>query len=88
MNEHLRRAVEAMESGASDVRALSTRSLVEARARLRRALSEAHEHLDDDEVAEAAAEDDVLSRLERQSQDIADELRRVERLMRDRTGRD
>lgn len=83
MNEQLRRAVEALETGAREARALSARSLLQARERLRRALSEAHTHLEDG--AEGTGEpEDAFSRLDRQSRDIADDLRRVERLMKER----
>lgn len=84
MNEHLRRAVEALEEGAAEVRVLSARSLDAARARLRRTLDEAEEHF---QAAEAEPED-VVGRLDRQSREIAEELRRVERLMKQRTGRE
>lgn len=85
MNENLRRAVEALESGVADVRNLSVHSLARARARLRRALDDAEAHLAEEELEPEP--EDVIGRLDRQSREIADELRRVERLMRERTGR-
>ena len=79
-------AVEALEAGAAEVRALSSHSLARARARLRRALDEAETHLAEDE--QEPDPEDVVSRLDRQSREIAEELRRVERLMRQRTGQE
>jgi hypothetical protein len=84
VNENLRRAVEALESGAAEVRALSVHSVASARARLRRALDDAEEHLAREEEPDP---EDVIGRLDRQSREIAEELRRVERLMRERSGR-
>jgi hypothetical protein len=85
VNENLRRAVEALESGVADVRDLSVHSIARARERLRRALDDAETHLARDE--NDSEPEDVIGRLDRQSREIADELRRVERLMRERTGR-
>jgi hypothetical protein len=85
VNENLRRAVEALEAGAAEVRALSVHSVVRARARLRRALDDAESHLTEEELEPEP--EDVVGRLDRQSREIAEELRRVERLMRERTGR-
>lgn len=86
MNEHLRRAVDALESGAADVRGLSARSTSQLRSRLRRTVEEVLEHLEEDEQDAGFAEEDVVSRLDRQSRQIAEDLRRVERLMKQRMG--
>lgn len=83
MNEQFRRALEAVEAGTAEARLLSMRSLSQARERLRRALDEAQVHLEDDEVSPEP--EDVFSRLDRQSRDIAEDLRRADRLMRRRT---
>lgn len=87
MNEHLRRAVQALEAGARDVRELSSSSTTQVRARLRRAVEEALDHLEADEATSFEPED-VMSRLDRQSRDIAEDLRRAERLMKQRMGRE
>ncbi|MGI8827047.1 MAG: hypothetical protein ACR2JC_15670 [Chloroflexota bacterium] len=86
MNEHLRRAIEALESGAADVRSLSVRSGADVRQRLRQTVDEVLTHLEEDEIVEATEPEDIMSRLARQSQDIADDLRRAEELMKRRTG--
>ncbi|MGH2442214.1 MAG: hypothetical protein ACRDFX_03500 [Chloroflexota bacterium] len=88
MNDTVRKAIEALEAGAAEARSSSSRSVSEARARLHRAIREASSHLDGDPESELPPEpEDIISRLQRQSQDIAEDLRRVERLMHDRTGR-
>jgi hypothetical protein len=88
MNEHLRRAVEALEAGAADVRSLSSRSAGQVRSRLRTTVEEVLEHLESEERAGIDQSDDIMSRLDRQSRDIAEDLRRVERLMKRRTGQE
>jgi hypothetical protein len=87
MNEHLRRAVDALEQGAMEARALSYRSAEELRIRLSRTVEEVLEHLEADEEAGQQPED-VIGRLDRQAKDIAEDLRRVDRLMRQRMGRE
>jgi predicted transcriptional regulator len=87
MNEHLRRAVDALEQGAMEARALSYRSAEELRIRLSRTVEEVLEHLEADEEASQQPED-VIDRLDRQAKDIAEDLRRVDRLMRQRMGRE
>ena len=86
MNENLRRAVEALQSGASDVSRLSTRSASEVRARLRETVEEVLDHLEEDERARAGEPEHVMSKLDRQSKEIAEDLRRVDDLMKRRTG--
>jgi hypothetical protein len=85
MNEPLRRALEALEQGAAEARALSTRSADQLRRTLSRTVEEVLTHLEEDEEARQEPED-VISRLDRQAQDIAEDLRRVDRLMRERLG--
>jgi RecJ-like exonuclease len=80
LNEHLRRAIDALETGVTDLRALSGRSAPDVRRRLRRTVEEVLEHLEADE--DGSAPEDIMSRLERQSRDIAEDLRRAERLMK------
>ncbi len=46
------------------------------------------EHLEADEQLRGPDPEDVMNRLERQSQDIAEDLRRVDRLMKRRMGMD
>lgn len=87
MNEHLRRAVQALEAGAQDVRELSSSSTGQVRARLRRAVNEVLDHLEADEATSSEPED-IVSKLDRQSREIAEDLRRAERLMKQRMGRD
>jgi hypothetical protein len=85
MNEHLRRAVRALETGAAEARDLADVSVPEVRRRLRRTVEEVLDHLEAD--AEDAEPEDLFSSLDRKSRDIAEDLRRAERLMRERTGR-
>jgi len=84
MNEHLKRAIEALEVGATEARDLSMRSADAVRDRLRNAVDEALTHLERD----SEQPDDVMSHLDRQSKSIADDLRRAERLMKQRLGRE
>ena len=86
MNEHLRRAVAALEAGARELRGSSARSAGEIRGRLRRTVDEVLTHLEEDERVRDVEPEDIVGRLDRQSRDIADDLRRVERLMKQRTG--
>ena len=86
MNEHLRRAMEALENGVAGVREASSSSSGQVRDRLRQTVEEVLEHLERDQ--QDSPPEDTMSRLDRQSREIADELRRVERLMRQRTGMD
>jgi hypothetical protein len=86
MNEHLRRALEALESGAADARRRSAESAGHVRDSLRRTTEEVLHHLEEDARTPEAEADELMSRLGRQSRDIAEDLRRVERLMRKRTG--
>ena len=88
MNEHLRRALESLERGAVEARAASSRSTDDLRRRLRRTVEEVLEHLEDDSDARAAEPEDVITRLDRQAKDIAEDLRRAERLMRQRMGQE
>jgi len=84
MNEHLKRAIEALEVGATEARDLSMRSADAVRDRLRNAVDEALTHLERD----SEQPEDVMSHLDRQSKSIADDLRRAERLMKQRLGRE
>lgn len=88
MNEHLRRAVQALEAGAADVRNLSLQSTGQVRHRLRATVDQILTHLEADERADQGEPEDIVARLARQSQDIADDLRRAEELMKRRTGRE
>lgn len=88
MNENLRRAMEALEAGAADLRAISGRSASQVRARLQRTVEEVLTHLEAEERAQQGSPEDIFSTLDRQSRDIAEDLRRAERLMRERTGRE
>jgi hypothetical protein len=85
VNENLRRAMEALETGASEVRDLSAHSTGQLRDRLKRTVEEVLDHLE----AEGSSEpEDIFSSLDRQSRDIAENLRRAERLMKRRTGQE
>jgi hypothetical protein len=87
VNDNLRRAVEALEAGASEARRLSASSAFHVRDRVKRAVEEALDHLEAD--ADSADEpESVFDRLDRQSRDIAEDLRRAERLMKHRTGQE
>jgi DNA invertase Pin-like site-specific DNA recombinase len=88
MNEHLRRAINALESGASEVRELSSRSSSQARNRLRQTVEEVLEHLEADDQSAEPDPEDVVSRLDRKSREIAEDLRRIDRLMKRRTGQE
>jgi uncharacterized protein YPO0396 len=81
VNEHLRRAVKALETGANEVRGVSSRSVSEVRQRLRNTVEEVLQHLE----AEKEEEPTTMSDLDRQSRDIAEDLRRVDRLMKQRS---
>ncbi|HEY8687435.1 MAG TPA: hypothetical protein VIO57_17680 [Chloroflexota bacterium] len=85
MNENLRRAVEALESGASEARRLSAGSAFHVRNRVKRAVEEALDHLEADS-GHADEPESVMDALDRQSREIAEDLRRAERLMKRRTG--
>jgi hypothetical protein len=87
VNDNLRRAVEALEAGANEARRLSAGSAFHVRNRVKRAVEEALDHLEADEESSEEPES-VIDRLDRQSRDIAEDLRRVERLMKHRTGQD
>ena len=88
MSDYLQRALEALESGASEIRHLSRHSAAEVRVQLRRTAEEILDHLEAEERARDGSPEDIFSTLDRQSKDIADDLRRAERLMRERMGRD
>ncbi|HZU12949.1 MAG TPA: hypothetical protein VFB58_08925 [Chloroflexota bacterium] len=79
MEESLARAVHALRRCVEEVQAAPTQDAI--RRRLRVGAEEILEHL------EAADEpEDLWSSLDRQSKDIAEDLRRAERLMRERSG--
>jgi ABC-type transporter Mla subunit MlaD len=84
MNEHLRRALDALETGAAEARGLSARSTEGVRRRLQQTVEEVLEHLEKD----SEEPEDVMSSLDRQAKDIADDLRRAERLMKKRMGQE
>ncbi len=88
MNEHLRRAVEALEAGTADVRDLSIRSTSQVRNRLRRTVEEVLDHLEAEAQQEGPDPNDVVDRLDRKSRAIAEDLRRVEQLMKRRLGQE
>jgi hypothetical protein len=88
VNEHLRRAISALEAGAADLSQASTRSAGQIRARLRRTVEEVLDHLEEDEQTREPDPEDIVSRLDRQAKDIAEDLRRVDRLMKRHTERD
>jgi hypothetical protein len=82
VNEHLRRAVKALETGANEVRGVSSRSVSEVRQRLRITVEEVLQHLEAEEEDKSGG---TMSELDKQSRDIAEDLRRVDRLMKQRT---
>jgi F0F1-type ATP synthase membrane subunit b/b' len=81
VNESIRQALAALRSGAVDLRDTSTQSAEEIRARLRQTAEEILLRLEEDTSDEP---EDLFSSLDRQSRAIAEELRRAERLMRER----
>jgi hypothetical protein len=85
LNDNLRRAVDALEAGASEAKRLSASSTFHVRDRVKRAVEEALDHLEAD--ADTSSEpESVFDALDRQSKEIAEDLRRAERLMKRRTG--
>ena len=88
VNEFLRRAVDALASGAADVRDASFRSPTQVRRRLRQTVEEVLDHLEAEEEHVGEEPENIMTKLERQSQDIAEDLRRADRLMKRRMGRD
>jgi hypothetical protein len=72
MNENLRRAVAAVEAA--------------ARTRLEQTADDVLRWLEADQ--DTSEPESPIDRLDRQAQDIAEDLRRAERLMRERTGRE
>jgi cell division septum initiation protein DivIVA len=82
VNENLRRALAALERAASELRDTSSHSSADIRARLRQAAEEILDRLDEDPEEEP---EDLFSSLDRQSKSIAEDLRRADRLMRERT---
>lgn len=87
MNEHLRRALEALEAGAADVRRRPGAPLSELRDRLRSTADQILTHLEAEEE-EVGDPTNIMARLDRQARDIADDLRRVDDLMKRRHGRE
>jgi hypothetical protein len=86
VNENLRRALEALEQGAAEARSVSSRSAGHLKDHLQRTVEQVLDHL---EAADREPDgDDIMSRLDRQSRDIAEDLRRAEQLMKKRTGRE
>lgn len=83
MNDDLARALDALRAGAADLRDTSVQSTAEIRARLRQTAEEILNRLEDEESDEP---EDIFTSLDRQSKSIAEDLRRAERLMRDRGG--
>lgn len=84
MNEHLRRALRALEAGAVEARELSSRSSDGVRKRLQQTVDEVLDHLERD----SEEPEDLMTGLDRQAKDIAEDLRRAERLMKQRMGRE
>ncbi|MGH2447435.1 MAG: hypothetical protein ACRDFS_02350, partial [Chloroflexota bacterium] len=83
MNEHLRAAVAALAAAAADIPHLRDASAI--RERLRSAVRQVDQELEADDAPEG---EDVIDDLRRKSLDIADDLRRADRLMRERLGRE
>lgn len=88
MDENLRRALHALEAGAAEARALSARSVVQTRESLKRTVEDVLSWLEADERAGQGEPESILEQLDRQSKDIAEDLRRADRLMREKTGRE
>jgi hypothetical protein len=76
--------MEALETGAADLRRMSTGPAHVVRSRIEQTVDEVLQHLEAD--ADDPEPEDVMSRLDRQSREIAEDLRRVEQLMKRRTG--
>jgi hypothetical protein len=81
----LERARQVFVQTASEIESSVSLSASQLRSRLRSAANSVLEMLGDEEE-DAGDDEDVMSSLDRQSRSIAEELRRVERLMRQRTG--
>lgn len=82
MNEDVRRAAEIAEAGIREAKGSAQR----AHGILRRALERALQHLEEGEQAHSSDPEDITAALDRRSKEIAEDLRRAERLMRERTG--
>jgi len=85
MNQYILGAVRSVMVAAAELPRLSSESAV--RARLRSLAEDILDRLDEGEQA-AAPEETVISDLDRKSRDIAEDLRRVDRLMKERLGRE
>lgn len=83
MDDRLRQAIAALREAAEDVPHLSDAATIRARLRLA-----ADEILTNLEAETETEPEDVFSRLRHQSQDIAEDLRRADRLMKERTQRE
>lgn len=84
MDENLKRALEALEGGAREARAAAAGPSWQLRALLRRAVEDVVARLEEETRAEEGSGDDIVSQLDRKSKGIADDLRRAERLMREK----
>lgn len=84
MNDNLRRALDALEAGAADLRTHAPLPAARLRARLRTTAEEILSHLEADERATDGDPEDIVSRLDRQAQSIAEDLRRADDLMKRR----
>lgn len=80
------RAAELLKRAARELEAAGSLTAEEVRVRLRSVAEGVLNLLDEDVTPDEPG--DVLSRLERQSQEIAEDLRRVERLMRSQSPED
>lgn len=84
MNENVRRALEALQKGADELRAHSSLPASRVRARLRQTADEILTHLETDERQMPSQPEDIFGSLDRQAQSIAEDLRRADELMKRR----
>jgi len=88
MNDYILGAVRSVLAAAAELPRLQSESAV--RARLRRLAEDILQRLDEEKPSTPSppVEDDVFDDLDRKSRDIADDLRRVDRLMKERLGQE
>ena len=85
MNQYILGAVRSVMAAAAELPHLSSENAV--RSRLRSLADDILTRLDEDQKA-ATPEETLIGDLDRQSRDIAEDLRRVDRLMKERLGRE
>ena len=86
MNENMRRLLERLGSSSETIRHRTIQESTQVRDSVRRVAHEILDRLENQERSEAGDPAAIDNELDRKSKDIADDLRRVERLIRERKG--